>query len=84
MADAQISWSGPIFSKISLMDAICFGFAQLADFDYEETVLYSAQDAGVLDEIVYCVCTWFFSTKAWLLPAVRMCCIPEKTAKKNA
>ena len=46
------------------MDAICFGFAQLADFDYEETVLYSAQDAGVLDEIVYCVCTWFFSTKA--------------------
>ena len=47
MADAQISQSGPIFSKISLLDKKSFDFAGHSDFDNEAAVLYSAQDAGV-------------------------------------
>ena len=35
MADVQISHSGPLFPKISLLDAKCCDFARLADFGDE-------------------------------------------------
>ena len=69
MADVQISQSGPLFPKISLLDAKCFDFARRADFDDEAAVLYSAGDAGVLDENLHRAHTWFFRTKARLSPA---------------
>ena len=62
MADEQIFQSGPLFLKISLSDAKCFDFAQLADFDDKAAVLYSSKDARVQDENH--ACAWFFSTKA--------------------
>ena len=57
MADEQISQSGPLFPKISLLDAKCFDFARRADFDDEAAVLYSAQDARVRDENLHRACT---------------------------
>ena len=64
MADAQTSQSGPLFPNISLLDAKSFDFARWADFDDEAAVLYSAQDAGVRDENLYCACTRFFRARA--------------------
>ena len=40
MTDAQISQSGPLFPKISLLDAKCFDFARRANFDDEAEVLH--------------------------------------------
>ena len=50
MADEQISQSGPLFPKISPLDAKLFDLARRADFDDEAAVLNSVQDAGVRDE----------------------------------
>ena len=69
MADKKISQSGPLFSKISVLDAKCSDFARRADFDDKAAVLCSAQDAGVLDENLHCAHTWFFRAKALLSPA---------------
>ena len=57
MADAQISESGPLFPKISILDAKCFDFARRADFDNEAAVFYFADDAGVRDENLHRACT---------------------------
>ena len=51
MADAQISQSGPLFPKISLLEAKCCNIARQAYFDDEIAFLYSVKDAGVQDEI---------------------------------
>ena len=64
MTDGQISQSGPLFPKISLLGAKCYDFDRRADFDYKTVVLYSAQDARVLDGNLYRACTWFFQAIA--------------------
>ena len=49
-----------ILHKLSLLDAACFDFAPQAYSDEEANVLYSAKDAGVLDEICNSAHTWLF------------------------
>ena len=85
MADVQICQSGPLFQKISLLDAKCFDFARLTDFDNEAAVLYSVQDAGVRYENLRRACTWFFRAKAQLAPAKSWKDVlhSRETAKKN-
>ena len=57
MAVAQISQSGPLFPKISPLDAKYFDFAWRADFDDEAVVLNFAQNAEVRDENLHRACT---------------------------
>ena len=85
MADAKISQSGPLFPKTSPFAAKCFDLARRADFDDYAVLLNSAQDTGVRDCRAVPV-HGFFAPKldCHLSKLGRMCCIPEKTSKRNA
>ena len=39
MADSQVLQTGPFFRKFSILDATCFDFAPLADYDDKAAVL---------------------------------------------
>ena len=86
MADAQISQSGPLFPKISLLDA-----KSLTLLDGE--ILMTRLLSSILPKMLECEmknCTVpvhdFSAPKLdCRLPKLgRMCCIPGETSKKNA